>query len=89
MNIKFLLAVLIAAFLDIADWLLGGWVPFFGDALDVVGIIMLLPFIGIYALLGAVEFIPIVGDLAPSFLVAVFVSRTNLFKLGGKNSGDK
>jgi len=83
---KFMLALLIALVLDVTDWLIVGCIPIAGDLLDLIGIAVLYPLIGPYAFVGAFEFIPLIGDLAPSFLVAVFLSRTDLLKgvLGGK-----
>ena len=80
MNWKFWIALFIAVLLDLADWGIVGLIPFLGDIFDIIGIALLFPFIGVYALLGAVEFIPILGDLAPSFTVAVILSRTGILK---------
>jgi len=85
-NSKFVIALAIAFVLDLADWLIVGLIPIAGDLADVAGILILLPLIGPMALLGIVEFIPVLGDLSPSFLVAVFLSRVNL--LGKTEEGE-
>jgi len=79
MNWKFYLAVGIALVLDVFDYGLG-WIPIFGDFFDIIGIAMLLPLIGPSALFAIFEFLPIIGDLAPSFLVAVALSRTSFMR---------
>lgn len=80
LNLKFWLAVAIAGFLDMVDYLLVGLIPVAGDILDIIGVVVLFPLIGPYSFIGFTELIPVLGDLVPSFLVAVFLSRTNLLK---------
>jgi len=77
MNSKFVLALLLALALDAVDYTVG-WIPIAGDILDVFGVIVLLPLIGVYALIGVVELFPIIGDLLPVFTGAVLASRTKL-----------
>jgi len=79
-NWKFWMALFIAIILDLVDWGIVGLIPVLGDALDIIGIAILFPFIGVYSLLGVVELIPILGDLSPSFTVAVILSRTGILK---------
>lgn len=80
MNIRVTCALLIAIILDLADYLVG-WIPIAGDFLDLAGIIILLPLIGKYAILPVVEFIPIIGDFLPTFIVsAVFYAKTEAKK---------
>ena len=85
MDTKFLLAVLVALFLDVTDWFVVGLIPIAGDILDLAGIAVLFFLVGPASFIGLIELIPVLGDLSPSFLVAVFASRTSLFtRKGGK-----
>jgi len=67
---RFILALVIAGFFDILDYLVVGAIPLAGDILDALAIILLFPLIGPYALIGAVEFVPIL-DLLPSNIASV------------------
>jgi hypothetical protein len=70
---------MIALCLDLFDYTVG-WIPIAGDVVDIIGIAILLPFIGAYALLGTFELVPFIGDLSPTFLVAVALSRTRMLE---------
>jgi len=74
MNKKIALALVIAVFLDLADFVVG-WIPIAGDVLDIIGIAVLFPLIGYYALLPVVEFVPFIGDFIPTFTVAVVLAK--------------
>ena len=78
MNWKIALAFIIALLLDLTDYMVIGIIPFAGDLLDIVGIILLFPLIGWYALIPVVEFVPIIGDLTPSFVIAVLLAKMKL-----------
>lgn len=73
---NFIIALFLAFILDVAD-LFGGFIPIAGDILDVVGILLLYPLIGVYALLASAEFIPMV-DLLPTFLWSVFAWKMDI-----------
>lgn len=75
MKFSFWIALIIAVFLDLIDYGLVGLIPFIGDFIDIIGIVLLFPFIGFYALLGVVEFVPFVGDILPSFTAAVILYK--------------
>lgn len=72
-------AWVIAIFLDVVDYVAFGWIPIIGDALDVLGMVLLYPFIGFGAFVGIIEFIPVIGDLMPSFILAVLAFQQKLF----------
>lgn len=74
MNLRFATALMFALLLDAADYTIG-WIPIAGDLLDVVGILVLLAFIGKYALLGLIEFVPFIGDFLPAFTTSVVLAR--------------
>ena len=78
-NVKYVLALVLAALLDIADYVAFAWLPFVGDLLDIVGVLLLAPLIGKYALLPLIELFPAV-DFIPTFLVSVVLARSK-FKL--------
>ena len=74
---RWLLAYALAAFWDLADyfaWIIFG-LPVVGDFFDVLALVTMGPLIGKYALLDAVEFIPIAGDLVPSCLIATYMAQ--------------
>jgi len=73
-RIRFLLAILIAMFLDVADILFFAWLPLVGDVLDVIGVGMLLVLMGPYALIGALELVPFL-DFLPLHMAAVVFAR--------------
>ena len=81
---KFYLALVIAGILDLVDYGLVGLIPVAGDVLDIIGIVLLYPLIGKYALIGAVEFVPIVGDLLPTFIASVIMAKAKILKLEGE-----
>jgi len=70
---KFYIALCIALVIDALDVLIG-WIPIIGQAfstiLGIIGIMLLLPFIGIWAIAGVLELIPFVNWL-PTFTAAV------------------
>lgn len=72
----------LAFVLDLIDWAVVGMVPVLGGALDVLGVLMLYPFIGLYAALGLAELIPLV-DVLPTFMASVLVWHA----AGGKGGG--
>lgn len=72
MRARYAVALVFAVVLDIADFIVG-WIPIAGDALDLVGIIIIFLFVGKAALLGAVEFIPF-ADFLPMFTLAVLLA---------------
>ena len=82
MNKKHVIALIIAVLVDIVDYGVG-WIPIAGDLLDILGIVLLLPLIGKYALIPVIEFIPFV-DFVPTFTIAVILA----IKMKGKR-GDK
>jgi len=79
-NFKFWIALILALGLDALDYLVVGLFPFAGDIVDVLGIIMLYPFIGVYAFIGVLELVPVIGDLLPTFTGAVLLSRSRFMK---------
>jgi hypothetical protein len=76
------LALLIAIVLDVLDFA-GGFIPGFGDVLDIFGVIVLFTLIGLNSLIGLAELIPMV-DFLPLNIVAVISARGRLKKEGAR-----
>lgn len=71
---RFRVALVIAVCLDVSDFL-GGFLPVIGDLLDIVGMLILLPLCGVWALLPMWELIPFL-DFLPFFIAAVVLARS-------------
>ena len=69
-------AYIIAGILDALDYI-GGFIPIAGDVLDFIGMLLLYPMIGNYALINLAEFIPSV-DLIPTFLISVYMAQKKI-----------
>jgi len=86
LNTRFIVALIIAILLDLADYPLE-LIPIFGmiagTALDIIGVLILLPLIGKYALLPLLELIPLV-DFVPTFTIAVWLARKEMRKTEAK-----
>ena len=70
---RFIIALLFALCFDLADYVAFAWIPFVGDILDGVAILVLLPLIRWNALLGVAEFIPFF-DFVPTYTLIVLLS---------------
>ena len=73
-QLMFLMLLSCATVLDLVDWVVIGMIPGFGDVFDVVGYLMLAPFIGGYALPILFELVPGI-DVLPTFIVVVLAAR--------------
>ena len=71
--LKHLIALIIAMISDGIDFGLFGELPIVGDAVDVITIFLLMPFISVYSLVGFIELMPL-EDLFPTFTLTVLLS---------------
>ena len=60
------LPLLIGMALDLFDYFVVGFIPIIGDIIDIFGMVIFYKYIGIVALAGAVELIPL-ADILPTF----------------------
>jgi len=70
---NFWFALVVALVLDAVDYVVG-WIPIFGDVLDVFGVVILYKLIGPVAVLGIAELVPAL-DFLPIFTGAVVISK--------------
>ena len=68
---RFGLAFAIAVIADMLDYLVIGAIPIYGDILDLIVMGILFKLIGPLSLAGIIELVPVVGDLVPTYTVAV------------------
>lgn len=66
MILWWLLPLLMGIALDAFDWFVVGFIPILGDVVDVAGIAIFYRYVGVTALGGAVELIPL-ADVLPTF----------------------
>lgn len=65
---------LLALFADIIDYLVLGAIPVYGDILDIIVMAVLTRYIGLIALGGAIELVPVAGDFVPTYVIIVVLA---------------
>jgi hypothetical protein len=78
--LKWVYAYFVALTSDISDYVLFFIfdIPILGDIFDLITIALLTPVIGKYALIGLFELVPVIGDLAPTYTIAVAMAQTDI-----------
>jgi len=75
-NMRWPYAFTVAAIADVLDFVLIHLfgLPIVGDLGDLITMALLFPAIGKYALIGAAEFVPVIGDLLPMHTASVIAA---------------
>jgi hypothetical protein len=74
-------AYTVALLSDLCDYILFFIfdIPILGDIADIFTIALLTPVIGKYALIGLFELVPVIGDLTPTYTLAVAMAQADIF----------